>query len=36
MLDLEEKNDKYENQPDFVIVTRSCCGYAQFGLVPQP
>jgi len=34
MLDLEEKNDKYENQPDFLIVTRLIAGYMQYGLVP--
>ncbi|MBA2362616.1 MAG: hypothetical protein H0V86_03695 [Chloroflexia bacterium] len=36
MLDLEEKNEKYENQPDSVIFTRIVAGYAQYGLVPQP
>ena len=36
MLDMEEKNEKYENQPDFVIFTRLIAAYAQFGLVPQP
>ena len=36
MLDLEEKNEKYENQPDFVIFTRLIAGYALYGLVPQP
>ncbi len=35
MLDLEEKNEKYENQPDFVIVMRLIALYAQYGLVPQ-
>jgi hypothetical protein len=34
MMDLKEKNEKYENQPDFVIVTRLIAGYAQYGLVP--
>jgi len=34
MLDMEEKNDKYENQPDFLIVTRLIAGYMQYGLVP--
>lgn len=34
MLDLEEKNAKYENQPDFLIVTRLIAGYMQYGLVP--
>jgi hypothetical protein len=36
MLDLEEKEEKYENQPDFVIFTRLIATYAKFGLVPQP
>ena len=35
MLDLKEKNEKYENQPDFLIVTRLIATYAQYGLVPQ-
>jgi hypothetical protein len=35
MLDLEEKNDKYDNQPDFVIVTQLIAQYAQYGLIPQ-
>jgi hypothetical protein len=35
MLDLEEKNEKYENQPDFLIVTRLLASYAKYGLVPQ-
>jgi hypothetical protein len=35
MLDLEEKNEKYENQPDFLIVTRLIAGYAEYGLIPQ-
>ena len=34
MLDLEEKNDKFENQPDFVIVTRLLANYAKFGVIP--
>lgn len=34
MLDLEEKNGKFENQPDFLIVTRLIAEYAQYGLVP--
>jgi len=36
MMDLEEKNEKYENQPDFVIFTRLVANYAQWGLVPMP
>ncbi|MDQ3743678.1 MAG: hypothetical protein M3444_04785 [Acidobacteriota bacterium] len=35
MLDLEEKNEKYENQPDSLIVTQLLASYAQYGLVPQ-
>jgi hypothetical protein len=35
MLDLEEKSEKYENQPDFLIATRIILQYAQYGLVPQ-
>ena len=34
MLDLEEKNEKYENQPDFLIVTRLIGSYSQYQLVP--
>lgn len=36
VLDLEEKNEKYGNQPDSTIFTRLIEGYAQYGLVPQP
>jgi hypothetical protein len=36
MLDLEEKDDQFENQPDSVIVTRVLASYAQYGLVPAP
>ena len=34
MLDLEEKDEAYPNQPDFIIVTQLLASYAQFGLVP--
>src|SRR5262249_4101051 len=34
MLDLDEKNEKYENQPDFLITTQLIAGYAKYGLVP--
>jgi hypothetical protein len=34
MLDLEEKNEKYENQPDFLITTQLIASYAKYGLVP--
>jgi hypothetical protein len=34
-LDLEEKNEPYPNQPDFVIVTRLLLSYPQYGLVPD-
>ncbi len=36
VLDLEEKNEKYENQPDSVIFTRLIAAYGQYGLTPQP
>ncbi len=36
MMDLEEKNEEFPNQPDFVIATRLIAGYAQYGLVPMP
>jgi hypothetical protein len=35
MLDLEERNAQYKNQPDSFIVTRLVLGYPQFGLVPR-
>jgi hypothetical protein len=35
MLGLEERNAKYDNQPDFLIVTQAILRYAQYGLVPQ-
>jgi hypothetical protein len=35
MLDLEQKNAKYENQADFLIVTQLIGAYTQYGLVPQ-
>lgn len=34
MLDLEEKNEEFPNQPDFVIATQIIASYAQYGLVP--
>jgi hypothetical protein len=34
MLDMEQKNEKYENQPDFLIVMQLIGSYAQYGLVP--
>ena len=36
MLDLEEKNEQYPNQPDSIIVTQLLAQYAVYGLVPQP
>jgi hypothetical protein len=36
MLDLEERNEEYPNQPDSAIAARVIAGYAQYGLVPQP
>jgi len=35
MLDLEERNEKYENQPDSVIFTRLIGAYGQYGLLPE-
>jgi hypothetical protein len=34
MLDLEEKNTPFKNQPDFVIVGQLLAAYPQFGLIP--
>lgn len=34
MLDLEEKNAPYKNQPDWVIVNRLLATYPQYGLIP--
>src|SRR5215207_6795100 len=36
VLDLEEKNGEYGNQPDSAIFTRLIGVYGQYGLVPQP
>lgn len=36
MLDLEEKDESYPNQPDFVIATSILARYAQYGIVPMP
>ncbi len=36
MLDMEDQNGKYENQPDFVIATGLLAKYAKYGIVPQP
>lgn len=35
MLELEEKNATFPNQPDFVIVGRLLAEYMQYGLVPK-
>src|SRR5829696_8898723 len=35
VLDLEERNDQYGNQPDSVIFTRLIEAYGQYGLVPE-
>ena len=35
MLDLEEKNAEYKNQPDFLIVNEVLASYAKYGIVPQ-
>ena len=34
MLDLEEKNHAYKNQPDFLIVGQLIAAYPQYGLLP--
>ena len=34
MLDLEEKNESYPNQPDWLVVTQLIASQAQYGLVP--
>jgi hypothetical protein len=34
VMDLEEKDEPFDNQPDFVIATRIITSYPQFGLVP--
>ncbi|HEX8394489.1 MAG TPA: hypothetical protein VF665_19235 [Longimicrobium sp.] len=36
MMDLEEVNEEYPNQPDFVIATTIIGRYAQYGLIPKP
>jgi len=36
MLDLEEKNQPYPNQPDWLIVSQLLTAYAQYGLIPAP
>ena len=36
VLDREEKNEKYENQPDSIIFARLIGAYGQYGLAPQP
>jgi hypothetical protein len=35
MLDLEEQNEAFRNQPDFLIVNRILANYGQYGIVPQ-
>jgi hypothetical protein len=35
MLDLEEKNEAFPNQPDFVIANRVLAPYARYGMVPR-
>ncbi len=34
-MDLEEKDDAFPNQPDFVIVNRLLLNYAKYGIVPK-
>jgi hypothetical protein len=35
MLDLDERNEPYRNQPDSAIVTQLLLGYPQLGLIPN-
>jgi len=35
MLDLEEKIDKHENQPDFAVATKLITAYKKYGLLPE-
>ena len=35
-LDLEEKNEEFPNQPDFLIATKVLAAYAKYGIVPVP
>lgn len=36
LMDLEEKNASFPNQPDFLIVTQVLGSYARYGIVPSP
>ncbi len=36
LFDMEERNEEYPNQPDFVIATRVIGRYAKYGVVPKP
>jgi hypothetical protein len=36
LFDLEERNEEYPNQPDFVIAGRVMARYASYGVVPAP
>ncbi len=36
LLDLEEKNEAYPNQPDWVIVSQLLAAYTQHGILPAP
>jgi len=36
LLDLEERNEEYPNQPDFIIAGRILASYAKYGLIPAP
>ncbi|HEY0172994.1 MAG TPA: hypothetical protein VGB98_18415 [Pyrinomonadaceae bacterium] len=35
LLGLKQRDEAYQNQPDFLIVTRLIASYAQYGLVPR-
>lgn len=36
LMNLEEKNDEFPNQPDFLIATRVLSSYAKYGVIPAP
>jgi len=36
LFDLEERNEEYPNQPDFVIASRVIARYAKYGVIPKP
>jgi hypothetical protein len=36
VLDLDERDEEFPNQPDFLIFTRIIGNYAKYGLIPKP